>query len=178
VNNPDTGGRIPANTVVSSDPGSDCPVGSADPSCTVTVPVMAGTLSMTAPISTDLGMTAPGGSASDSLGAVQVTDARGFGADWTATVSATGFTTGNGTAPETIPASDAFYDVTGFASTTGSATFGVAPETNSSGDPQPVVSATNVGGDTSATWDPLIDVHVPVTPGKMPHRCRQPPADR
>jgi len=35
------------------------------------------------------------------------------------------------------------------------------PETNLSGDPQAVVSATNVGGETSATWDPLIDVHVP-----------------
>ena len=55
VNDPDTGGRILANTVVSSDPGSNCPVGSADPSCTVTIPVMAGTLSMTAPISANLG---------------------------------------------------------------------------------------------------------------------------
>jgi hypothetical protein len=108
-------------------------------------------------------MTDPGGSASASLGTVQVTDNRGFGADWTATVSATGFTTSNGTAPETIPASDAFYDVTGFGSTTGSANFSAVPETNLSSDPQPVVSATNVGGDTSATWDPLIDVHVPAT---------------
>jgi hypothetical protein len=118
---------------------------------------------MTAPISANLGMTAPGGSVSASLGTVQVTDTRGFGADWTATVSATGFTTGNGTAPETIPASDAFYDITGFGSTTGSATFSVVPETNLSEDPQPVVSATNVGGDTSANWDPLIDVRVPAT---------------
>jgi uncharacterized repeat protein (TIGR01451 family) len=163
VNNPDTGGRILANTVVSSDPGSDCPVGSSDPSCTATVPVMAGTLSMTAPISANLGMTAPDGSASASLGTVQVTDSRGFGADWTATVSATGFTTGNGTAAETIPASNAFYEVSGIGSTTGSATFSFVPETNLSSDPQPIVSATNVGGDTSATWDPLIDVHVPVT---------------
>jgi len=163
VNNPDTGGRILANTVVSSDPGSDCPVGSADPSCAVTVPVMAGTLSMTAPISANLGLTAPGGSVSANLGTVQVTDSRGFGAGWTATVSATGFTTGNGTAPETIPASDAFYDITGLGSTTGSANFSFTPETNLSGDPQPIVSATNVGGNTSATWDPLIDVPVPST---------------
>lgn len=49
---------------------------------------------MTAHISADLGMTAPGDSASASLGTVQVTNTRGFGADWTATVSATGFTTG------------------------------------------------------------------------------------
>jgi hypothetical protein len=122
---------------------------------------MAGALSMTAPISADLGSAVPGGSASASLGTVQVIDNRGFGADWTATVSATGFTTGNGTAPETIPASDARYDITGLGSTTGSAIFSTAPETNLSGDPQPVVSATNVAAATSATWDPLIDVHVP-----------------
>ncbi len=161
VNDPDTGGRILANTAVSADPGSDCPAGSTDPRCGVSVPVMAGALSMTAPISADLGSTVPGGSASAALGTVQVTDDRGFGADWTATVSATGFTTGSGTAPETIPASDAYYDITGFGSTTGSATFSTAPETNLSGDPQPVVSATTVGGDTSATWDPLINVNVP-----------------
>jgi large repetitive protein len=144
VNNPDTGGRILANTVVSRDPGSDCQTGSTDPRCNVTVPVQ-------------------GGSTSASLGTVQVTDNRGFGADWTATASATGFTTGTGTTLETIPAGDALYDVTGFDSTTGPASFSLVPETTLSGDPQPIVSATNVGGDTSATWDPLIVVHVPAT---------------
>jgi hypothetical protein len=124
---------------------------------------MAGTLSMSAPTSANLGLTGPGGSVSASLGTVQVTDNRGFGADWTATVSATGFTTGNGTAPETIPASDTLYGITGFVSTAGTANFSVVPETTLSGDPQPVVSATNVGGDTSATWNPLINVQVPAT---------------
>ena len=163
VNDPDRGGRILANTVVSLDPGSDCPDRSTDPRCGVSVPVIAGALSMTAPISADLGATVPGGSASAGLGTVQVLDNRGFGADWTATVSATEFTTGNGTGPETIPASDAYYDITGFGSTTGSATFSTEPHTNLSGDPEPVVTATNVGGVTSATWDPLIDVNVPTT---------------
>ena len=37
VNNPDTGNGILTNTVVSSTPGTDCPVGGADPRCTVTV---------------------------------------------------------------------------------------------------------------------------------------------
>ena len=163
VDNPDTGGKVLANTVASADPGSTCPAGSTGPPCAVTVPVIAGALTITAPISADLGATTPGGSASASLGTVQVLDNRGFGADWTATVSATEFTTGNGTGPETIPASDAFYDITGFGSTTGSATFSTEPHTNLSGDPQPVVTATNVGGVTSATWDPLIDVNVPTT---------------
>ena len=161
VNDPDTGGRILANTVVSPDPGSDCLAGSTDPRCGVSVPVMAGALSMTAPITADLGSAVPGGSASASLGTVQVIDNRGFGADWTAAVSATAFTTGNGAAPETIPASDAYYHITGFGSTTGSANFSTTPDTNLSGTPQPVVRATSVGGATSATWDPLIDVHVP-----------------
>jgi uncharacterized repeat protein (TIGR01451 family) len=161
VNDPDTGGRILANTVVSPDPGSDCADGSTDPRCAVTVPVIAGALTITAPISADLGATTPGGSVSAGLGTVQVIDNRGFGADWTATVSATGFTTGNGTAPDTIPASDAYYDITGFGST-GSAHFSAVPKTLS-GDPQPIVSATSVGGTTSATWDPQIDVNVPTT---------------
>ena len=157
-------------TVPVSDLVIDCAVsastvtpgaGSTDPRCGVTVPVLAGALSMTAPISANLGATAPGGSASASLGTVQVIDSRGFGAGWTATVSSTGFTTGNGTAPETIPASDAYYDITGFGSITGSATFSTAPQTILSGTPQAVVSATNVGGTMSATWDPLIGVNVP-----------------
>ena len=59
VNNPDRGGRILANTVVSPDPGSSCPAGSTDPRCGVTVPVLAGALSMTAPVSANLGP-APG----------------------------------------------------------------------------------------------------------------------
>ena len=163
VDNPDTGGKVLSNAAASADPGSTCPAGSTGPPCAVTVPVIAGALTITAPISADLGSTIPGGSASAGLGTVQVIDNRGFGADWTATVSATGFTTGNGTAPQTIPASDAYYDITGFGSTTGSATFSTAPVTSLSGDPQPIVSATNVGGTTSATWDPLIDVSVPPT---------------
>jgi uncharacterized repeat protein (TIGR01451 family) len=163
VNNPDTGEKRLANTAVSADPGSDCPAGSTDPRCGVTVPVMAGVLSITVPISARLGVTVPGGTVSASLGTVQVTDNRGFGADWTVTVSASGFVTGNGTAPETIPVSDVFYDITGFGSTTGSAVFSTVPDTDLSGDPQSVVSATDVGGDTSASWDPLIDVRVPAT---------------
>jgi hypothetical protein len=54
------------------------------------------------------------------------------------------------------PAGDACYDITGF----GSATFSTVPDTNLPGRPQPVVSAANVGGDTSASWI-RCDVHVP-----------------
>ena len=89
VNNPDTGGGALSNTVVSTAPGSTCPAGPAAPGCTVTVAVVAGPLSITAPATASLGSAAPGGTVSAGLGTVQVTDDRGFGAGWTATVSAT-----------------------------------------------------------------------------------------
>ena len=84
---------------------------------------------------------------------VTVTDDRGFGADWTATVSASGFATGAGTPAETIPAADAQYNISALATATGSATFTPAPTTQLSASPQPVVSATNVAGNTTVTWD-------------------------
>ena len=122
VNNPDTGSGALSNTVTSTAAGSTCPAGTSGSQCTVSVDVLAGSLSITAPASADLGASAPGGSVGDNLGDVQVTDNRGFGAGWTATVSSTDFTTGGGTATETIPASDGTYAISGL-TTAGSATF-------------------------------------------------------
>jgi hypothetical protein len=99
--------------------------------------------------------------ASGSLGIVQVTDERAGVAGWTATTSATDFTTGGGTTAETIPAPDARYLISGFTSTTGSATFTPTPVTDLSGTAQPVVTATNVDGDNTAAWNPVIQVSVP-----------------
>jgi large repetitive protein len=163
VNNPDTGGRSLSNTVVSATPGSTCPSGSTVPGCTAVVTVVGGVLSMTAPASASLGSANPGGSASGSLGTVQVTDNRGFGANWTATVSATAFTTGNGTPAETIPVGDVSYGISALTQTIGSATFSAVPLINLSVAPQAVVTATNVAGNTSATWNPLINVRVPAS---------------
>jgi hypothetical protein len=126
---------------------------------TITAPV--GVLSITAPASASLGSAAPGGTASASLGIVQVTDNRDGLAGWTATTSATDFTTGGGTTAETIPAPDARYLISGFTSTTGSATFTPTPVTDLSGTAQPVVTATNVDGDNTAAWNPVIQVSVP-----------------
>jgi hypothetical protein len=126
---------------------------------TITAPV--GVLSITAPASASLGSAAPGGTASGSLGIVQVTDERGGVAGWTATTSATDFTTGGGTTAETIPAPDVQYLISGFTSTTGSATFTPTPVTDLSGTAQAVVTATNVNGDNSAAWNPVIQVSVP-----------------
>ena len=161
VNNPDTGSGTLTNTVVSAAPGSTCPAGSGSPGCTVTVAVVAGPLSITVPATASLGSAAPGGTLSAGLGTVQVTDGRGFGAGWTATVSATDFATGTGTPAETIPAGDATYTITGLASATGPATFTPATTVTLSGTPQAVVSATNVNGNTTVTWNPAIQVTVP-----------------
>ena len=161
VNNPDTGSGAMSNTVVSTVPGSTCPAGSASPACSVTVAVVAGPLAITAPATASLGSAAPGGTLSAGLGTVQVTDDRGFGAGWTATVAASGFATGTGTPAETIPAADAQYVIAALATTIGSATFTPVPTTQLSATPQPVVTATNVNGNTTVTWDPIINVTIP-----------------
>jgi uncharacterized repeat protein (TIGR01451 family) len=161
VNDPETGNLILANTVSSATPGSNCAPGSPDPRCSATVTVVTGVLSITAPATADLGAAAPGGTASAGLGIVRVTDDRAGLAGWTATVSSADFTTGRGTAAETIPAHDVLYLINGFASTTGSATFGRTPETTLSSSAQAVVTATDVQGDNSVTWNPAIQVSVP-----------------
>ena len=66
---------------------------------------------MTAPDTVDLGSGAPGTTISGTLGTVTVTDDRALlAAAWTATASATDWTTGGGTPAETIPATDVGYD--------------------------------------------------------------------
>jgi hypothetical protein len=77
-------------------------------------------------------------------------------------LAVTGGTSG-GTVAETIPAGNAVYDISELSQTMGSATFTSVPATDLSTAPQAVVSATNVGGDTFAAWDPLIVVYVPPT---------------
>ena len=118
-------------------------------------------LSSATPGSATSGGTITGGTITGVLGIVTVTDDRGLGADWTATVSATGFATGTGTPAETIPASDALYNVTALGTATGSATLTPAASTQLSASPQAVVNATNVTGDTTANWIPAIKVTIP-----------------
>ena len=161
VDNPDTGGKVLSNAAASANPGSTCPAGSTGPPCAVTVPVIAGALTITAPDSSNLGSASVGSNLSGDLGTVQVTDNRGFGAGWTATVSSTGFATGTGTPADTIPVSNASYNITALTQATGPATFTPVPVTQLSTAPRPVVSATNVTGNTTATWNPIITVTVP-----------------
>ena len=161
VNDPETGNLTLASTVSSADPGSNCLSGGSDPRCSSSIPVVLGVLSITAPASADLGSAAPGGTAAASLGTVQVTDGRAGVAGWTATVSATDFTTGAGSPAETVPVDDVRYLIGGFTSTTGFATFTPALLTDLSGTAQAVVTATFVNGDNSAAWNPVIQVLVP-----------------
>jgi uncharacterized repeat protein (TIGR01451 family) len=161
VNDPVTGNLILASTVSSAAAGNNCLPGSTDPRCSTSVPVIIGVLSITAPGSADLGTAAPGGTASAQFGVVQVSDDRAGVAGWTATVSGTDFITGGGTPAETIPVHDVQYLIAGFTSTTGSATFTPTPATVLSGAARAVVTATNVNGDNSASWNPLIQVLVP-----------------
>ena len=161
VNNPDTGPGTLSNTVTSAAPGSTCPAASPGPDCAVIVAVIAGPLTITVPATASLGSGPPGGTLGSGLGTVQVTDDRGFGADWTATVASTGFATGTGTPAETIPAADAQYLIGALAEAVGPATFTPVPAIQLSAEPQAVVSATNVAGNTSVSWDPTIEVSVP-----------------
>ena len=162
VNDPDTGNDLLVNAVTSAAPGSTCPAsGTGGSACSVTVGIIAGPLTITAPVNANLGLAPPGGSVSASLGPVQVTDDRGFGADWTASVSSTDFSTGGGSPVETIPAGDATYTITGLATATGPAAFTSVTTVNLSGSPQAVVGATNVEGNTAVTWDPEIRIAVP-----------------
>jgi uncharacterized repeat protein (TIGR01451 family)/fimbrial isopeptide formation D2 family protein len=161
VSDPDTGNRVMTNSVASTAPGSTCRTGSGNPACKVTISVVAGALTMNVPGTSSLGSAAPGTTLAGSFGTVQVIDNRGFGANWTATVSSTAFTTGTGTGPEVIPPADVDYLIAGLTQTTGPASFGFVPSTVLNTNAQAVVSATNVQGDTSATWTPVLDVHIP-----------------
>ncbi|MEV6987111.1 hypothetical protein AB0M95_38450 [Sphaerisporangium sp. NPDC051017] len=76
---------------------------------TVTVALRADPLEITVPGSVNLGSGTAGGSISASMGTVTVTDTRGGNPPWTATVTATNFTTGAGSPSQTISNSDVAY---------------------------------------------------------------------
>ena len=138
---------------------SDSP-GGGDPDTTVTFTVTSGALSMTAPVSVDLGSGAPGTTISGALGAVTVTDDRALlAASWTATASTSDWTTGGATPAETVPATDVGYDP-GSITTTGTITATGTPITLA-GTAAPVVTGTAGVGNNTATWDPAISVAVP-----------------
>jgi hypothetical protein len=134
---------------------------------TVTFTVTAGDLTITAPTEQDLGSAPPGGSVSASLGPVTVTDTRGATpATWTATVTTTDFTTGGGTAAETIGKASVTYWSGPATSSTPAA--GFTPGQPTVGDAvtldvsRTAFSFSGAGGNT-ATWNPTLSVAIPVT---------------
>jgi hypothetical protein len=138
---------------------SNTPSGS-DPDTTVTFAVTTGALTMTAPTGANLGSGAPGTTITGSLGSITVTDDRALlTAAWTATASATAWTTGGGTGNETIPASDVTY-TTGAITTTGTIT-ATGSNITLSGASQTVVSGSAGVGNNTATWNPTLAVAVP-----------------
>ena len=134
-----------------------------DPSTTLTFAVDSGELSMSAPVTAALGSGDPGTTIGPTpIGAVTVIDDRAaLDASWTATAQSTDFTTGGGTAPETIPATDVSYDP-GTVTTTGTVTATPSSITLSN-DAQTVLTATGIIGDNTASWDPALSVAVPAS---------------
>ncbi|MFF4778325.1 hypothetical protein ACFY05_36430 [Microtetraspora fusca] len=148
-----------------------CPA-STTCSTTVTFTVDApGGLTITVPNGpVSVGSGAPGGQISGALGSVTVSDGRAaLTATWTASVIAAtgGFTTGGGTAAETIPNTDVLYWSGAATATTGTGTF-VPGQANAAAAQsldvsRTAFSKTTGSGDNSATWDPTIVVNVPAS---------------
>lgn len=130
---------------------------------TVTFELAGGGLNVTAPASTDLGAAATTASVvSGNLGDVTVTDDRGLlVAAWTVTAVSTDFTTGAGSADETVPATNVTY-TPGLA--TGTAVTVPTPGLLGGALPLPVVTGTGVGNNT-ATWDPTLSISLAGTSG-------------
>jgi Putative Ig domain/Bacterial lectin len=130
------------------------------------ITVAAGVLAITVPSGASLPSVSPGGTTSAQLGTVTVTDNRGTGnASWTATVSATTFTTGGGTAAETIPLSQITYWSGPAIATAGTGTFtpgqasaAVAMNLTVSRTAFSLVTGSSVN---SASWNPTVSVSVP-----------------
>jgi hypothetical protein len=131
-----------------------------DPDTTVTFTVTSGELSMTAPVSVNLGSGAPGTTINGAVGAVTVTDDRALlSASWTATASASDWTTGGATPAETIPATDVGYNP-GSITTTGTITATGTPITLAN-TAAPVVAGSAGVGNNTASWNPELAVAVP-----------------
>ena len=142
----------------------------AAPISTVALPLgLLSTVTVTVPGSADLGSGPTGaGTLSARLGTVTVTASGVLGLllpSFTATVSATTFTTGTGQPAQTIPAASVFYwsgPVTASAGTQ-TAVPGqlTAPQAQALSSPLTAFSSSGVALSITASWDPTIVVHIP-----------------
>ena len=125
------------------------------------ITITAGLLTITVPASAALPSASPGGTTAAKLGTVTVTDNRGTAtASWTATVTATTFTTGGGTAPETIPLTRTAYWSGPATATTGTGTLtpgqpNAAAAVNLTA-PRTAFSLTGGSPVNSASWNPTL----------------------
>jgi hypothetical protein len=122
-----------------------------------TFSLTSGSLTITQPSTATLGTAAAGSlTLSGALGTVAVSDQRGnLVATWTATVSSTSFTTGGGTAPETVPTSSIAYSAGLPIATSGTGSFvpGVLANLSSPGTAGSWAGGVGVN---SASWNPTI----------------------
>jgi hypothetical protein len=133
---------------------------------TVTLTVQAGSLAVSVPAAADLGTGDPGDAQSGQIGVVTVTDERAaLVASWTASVSSTTFTTGGGTAAETIPTSAVRYWSGPATATTG---VGVVTPGQVAALNAVVLSAqrtafsmTGGTGNNTAAWNPTLVIDIP-----------------
>jgi hypothetical protein len=139
--------------------GVALPAAAAPGDTTATFTVAVGSLSISVPPTVSFGTwtdVVGGGTLSHALGVVQVTDARSpaAGSGWVATAISTAFTGG------TAIAASAIGYTAGPITKVGTATY-------TANDPpdltavHPVVTATGITGDNSATWNPTINVAIP-----------------
>ncbi|MDQ1021703.1 hypothetical protein [Streptomyces afghaniensis] len=141
---------------------SAVPTSAVDTVTTFTVTATTG-LTITAPANATLSSAAPGGQATGSLGNVAVNDQRSqLNTTWTATVSLSApFTTGGGSAAETITGSNVTYDP-------GAAIDPVNPPftpgtAGTLAAPRTAFSRASGNGANSVRWNPTLTVNVPAS---------------
>lgn len=144
--------------------GSVAPAQAAD--TTVTFTIQGGALTISAPASINLGDSASDTALQGTIGPVTVTDLRGtLLGSWTASVTSTDFTTGGGTANETIPKAGAAYASGAATATDGVGTFVpgqltvllAAPLT----DQVTAFTGAALVGNNTVTWNPTLRVTIP-----------------
>ncbi|WP_188197767.1 hypothetical protein [Nonomuraea sp. SYSU D8015] len=123
-------------------------------------------LSMSAPTSASLGSGSAGGTISASLGTVTVADSRAGQMSWTATVTATDFTTGAGGPAQTITRNNVAYwsgPVTAFSGGARSRTPGqpTAADRVPLSSPVTAFSSRKFPNATSTSWRPTLVVTIP-----------------
>ena len=129
---------------------------------TTTFELTGGALSISAPASADLGKVAVGTlTIQGNLGPITVTDNRGaLVATWTANVDSTDFTTGSGSAAETVAKTNLLYTpgLPTAQNPVGAFTPGVATGLGTQAIPA-FTAATS--GNNSATWNPTVLITLP-----------------